>query len=120
MSDLKYNKWFPGAEEPTSKAVQSTPYRTEPHKVLSLTTSGSHTSTSGNWISRVKTVGTLTEYVNISSLKDMDGNELLTGDLSLDESDELSGPFSEVVVSGTQPTLSTGTINLMVWEYING
>ena len=121
MSDLKYEKWFPGEDEVKTVDVSSVDYRTEPHKVVSLTTSGSHQAASGNWINKVKTVGTLSEYVAISSLLDMDGNELLSADLFLDESDELQGPFSKVVVSGTQPALTGGgAINLMVWEFING
>ena len=131
MSELKFSKKYPkGAAEVGTqyglaklaviKDVPTVAYKTEPHKVITLTTSEHYEAAKSNWISKIKTIGTLTEYVNISSLKDMDGVEILSGDTALDESDELTGPFSSITLSSSQPTLSAGIINIMVWEYING
>jgi len=119
MSLIKKRQWFGGILNISN--VASTPYKTQTHKVINKTTSESHTPEGGNWIEKIKTVGTISEYVVLSSLLDMEGNELLQGDTLLDESDELIGPFSYVELSATQATMPTGgSVNLIIWEYING
>jgi hypothetical protein len=128
MSNIKVSVWEKGNEAATTTTIASVPYKTEPHKIHSIdadTAAQTLTVTGGNWIEKIKAVGSITEYVVLDELLDMDGNSLVsgTGNLTLDESDEITGPFSSVTVAATgdQPTAGAGgSITLLVWEYING
>lgn len=121
MSKVKVSQVFPGDTTATVKTVSSVPYRTEPHKVHSITTGESVTAEHTNWLSKVKVVGTLTEYVELT-IYDMDGNEI--NNFAMDESDEITGPFSKVECNAAQAASGdiggAAQIQLIIWEYING
>ena len=87
------------------------------HKVHHLT-AGTFTPSPKNFIARIKCVDTETQWTNVD-LWDMNGDSIATT-VTLEESDELIGPFSKVGISVSQVSggQSTTITSIMIWEKI--
>ena len=109
-------------EHPRSYELLGAPYRSRDYTVHVLTIGGVEEiePKTGNWLSKVKCVGTVADWVKLD-IFDIQG-ELLVSGLVLDEADELTGPFGKVKLSNQQSIngigqTTTEPLRAIVWEY---
>tara|TARA_Y100000593_G_C4212464_1_gene287572 strand:+ start:50 stop:418 length:369 start_codon:yes stop_codon:yes gene_type:complete len=120
---VTYTQYLGGTK--VTKSVKGGNYKKEPYTVHKLNAVNTIIDVVGtkNFISKVKCAGTVSDWVKVD-LYDLKGN-LIIGQIAIDESDEITGPFGKVVYSSNQQIngvsqATTEPITALVWEKQNG
>tara|TARA_Y100001973_G_C5186620_1_gene328255 strand:+ start:611 stop:964 length:354 start_codon:yes stop_codon:yes gene_type:complete len=111
---LKYSQYIGGTKVDVTADSGAVPNTTK-HKV-SVLTSGSYETKRPNFIAKIKCVDTEAQWTNVD-LYDMDGVAIGTT-ITLEESDEVTGPFGKVTISSSQASgsASSSITSIMIWE----
>ena len=113
---VNYTIYRDGTKESVTRKSGAIP-NTHKHKVFRIT-SGGYTSTAPNFIAKIKCVDTEAQWTNVD-LTDINGDSI-GATMTIEESDEVIGPFRTVTISGNQDSGSSTTsiTSIMIWEKI--